>query len=129
MKLLKLFSIIFCVFLYTSCGQMGVKAKDNYISDYEVFVKEVRVLHENFTEEELNFALEIIHNINDEGYLELEIDSLISKTKLDKDDCLEILSMIRHMEPAGCGARTIQECLLSQAECLTPRLDLVELII
>ena len=31
---------------------MGVKAKDNYISDYEVFVKEVRVLHENFTEEE-----------------------------------------------------------------------------
>lgn len=90
---------------------------------------EWQVRMENFLSEEQDFALEIIHNINDEGYLEVEIDELIKKFKLEKDDCLEILSMIKHMEPAGCGARTIQECLLSQAECLSPRLELVELII
>ena len=51
-KLLRFSFILSSIVLYTGCGALQEKAKDKYIADYEIFVKEVRVLHDNFTEEE-----------------------------------------------------------------------------
>jgi RNA polymerase sigma-54 factor len=84
---------------------------------------------ENFTKDEMDFAFEVIHNINDEGYLEVDFKELLKKTNLDQVDAEEILSMIKKLEPAGCGSSDIQECLLAQSICLTPRLTLVEQMI
>jgi hypothetical protein len=50
-----------------------MKSKDNYIADYEIFVKEIRVLHENFTDEEW-----------EECYLKYEDFSIHKKKKYAK---------------------------------------------
>jgi RNA polymerase sigma-54 factor len=84
---------------------------------------------ENLSEEEWVLAFEIIHNLNDDGYLEVPIDELIVKSKLDREDAFEVLSLIQHLDPIGCGARNLQECLLIQARNLTERAPLVELLI
>ena len=44
--------ILLLAILCTSCTQIDINKKDNYIAEYETFVKEVRVLHENFTDQE-----------------------------------------------------------------------------
>jgi len=51
-KLLRFLFILSTIVLYTGCNALQENAKDKYIADYEIFVKEVRVLHDNFTEEE-----------------------------------------------------------------------------
>lgn len=83
----------------------------------------------NFTDEEWSVAELIIHNINDDGYLEVPIDDIIEQTKHDREDTVEILSMIQHLDPSGCGARDLVECLMIQARMLEPRSPLVETLI
>ena len=56
-KLLRFLFILSAIVLYTGCTALQEKSKDKYIADYEIFVKEVRVLHDNFTEEEQNEIL------------------------------------------------------------------------
>ncbi len=84
---------------------------------------------ENLTEDELQFALNVIHNIDDDGYLEVSIEELLSSSKLEREDALEIVKMIRNLDPVGCGSTTLEECLLAQAQVLEERSALVELMI
>lgn len=84
---------------------------------------------ENLTEEEWDLAEEIIHNLNEDGYLDCPFDDIISKSKLDREDAFEILRMIQHLDPLGCGARDLEECLLIQARHAEERSPLVELLI
>ena len=84
---------------------------------------------ENLIEDEWRFARSIIHNLNDEGYLDENLEELLAETDLDREDALEILSMIQHLDPVGCGAANLQECLLIQAQALEEPAPLVELLI
>jgi RNA polymerase sigma-54 factor len=71
----------------------------------------------------------IIGNIDDSGYLQVKFDELIAETKFDREDAFEILKMIQHLDPVGCGAQNLSECLLAQARVLEERSPLVELVI
>jgi RNA polymerase sigma-54 factor len=73
---------------------------------------------ESLTEEEWVFANSVIHNLNDEGYLEENIEELVANSTLDREDSLELLKMIQHLDPVGCAASSLQECLLVQAQSL-----------
>ncbi len=84
---------------------------------------------EELSEDELNFALSIIHNINDEGYLDENIEELIAKGKLERDLALDMLHLIQNFDPVGCAARDLRECLLIQAYALPDHVPLVELLI
>ena len=84
---------------------------------------------ENLTEEEWKVAELIIHNINDEGYLEVSLEEVCEKTGHNPEDALEILKMIQCLDPVGCGARSLNECLLVQAQELELRMPLVERVI
>jgi RNA polymerase sigma-54 factor len=84
---------------------------------------------ENLTEDEWGLAREIIHNLDDDGFLEIPFDELIAKTILEREDAFEILKMIHQLDPVGCGARNMEECLMIQARNLEERAPLVELII
>lgn len=104
---------------------------ENMVSRGETLTEhlEWQLRMENLLEEELNFALDIIHSLNDEGYLTESIEEHLAKTSLEREDALEILKMIQHLDPVGCGASDLQECLLIQAQGLEERAPLVELII
>jgi RNA polymerase sigma-54 factor len=70
----------------------------------------------NFTEEEERFALLVIGNLNNFGYLidEVTIAELAEETGLDADDAEEVLLMIQEFDPPGVASRDLRECLLAQ---------------
>jgi RNA polymerase sigma-54 factor len=84
---------------------------------------------ENLIEDEWEFAHQIIHNIDDDGYLEVNIEELLANCKLEREDAFEILEMIKNLDPVGCGSSSLEECLLVQARSLPDRLPLVEKVI
>lgn len=84
---------------------------------------------ENLTDDEWKVALMLIHEINDEGYLEISLEEVVEQTGHDYEDAEEILKMIQSLDPAGCGSRSLSECLSIQAKKLDPRMPLLEQII
>ncbi len=84
---------------------------------------------ESLTTEELNYALELIGNIDDDGYLEVPVDEIIARSKLERDQAIGILGLVQHLDPVGCGAQNLEECLGIQARLLPERSPLVELIV
>lgn len=84
---------------------------------------------ENLTDEEWKLARGVIHNLNDEGYLVENIEEILVESKLEREDALEILSMIQQLDPVGCATSDLQECLLVQAQALEEPVPLVELIL
>jgi RNA polymerase sigma-54 factor len=84
---------------------------------------------ESLTPEELNYALELVGNIDDDGYLEVPVDEIIGRSKLGRDQAIGILGLVQHLDPVGCGAQNLEECLGIQARLLPERSPLVELIL
>lgn len=84
---------------------------------------------ENLTQVEFEFATNIIHNLNDDGYLAENIEELIAVSKLSREDALEVLFVVQHFDPVGCATSSLKECLLVQVQALEESVPLVELII
>ncbi|MFW6224595.1 MAG: RNA polymerase factor sigma-54, partial [Bacteroidota bacterium] len=83
-------------------------------------------------EQEEVVAQHIIGNIDDAGYLQRDIHSLIDdlafslNVKTDFKEVLGLLRIIQEFDPPGVGARDLQECLLLQIRRKTPRTPAVE---
>lgn len=62
----------------------------------------------------------LIGNLDESGYLNREIEALVddlafsANVMTDEKEVEEILSIIQELDPAGVGARDLQECLLIQ---------------
>ncbi|MCF8230030.1 MAG: RNA polymerase factor sigma-54 [Bacteroidales bacterium] len=62
----------------------------------------------------------IIGNLDDSGYLHRDITSMIDdlaftqNIEASEDEIIEVLKVIQDFDPAGVGARNLQECLLLQ---------------
>lgn len=83
----------------------------------------------DFQDDELRFAQLVIGNLDDRGYLDLEgierpdgtrtpdltIDDLADEAGLNCEDAPLVLEMIQRLDPPGCGAHDLRECLLIQA--------------
>ena len=71
-------------------------------------------------EKELKIAEYIIGNLDENGYLESSLrsvsDDLIFQQNIDttQDQIEKVLKEVQELEPAGIGARNLQECLLLQ---------------
>jgi RNA polymerase sigma-54 factor len=72
------------------------------------------------TEQEEQIAIHIIGNIDDAGYLQRDIHSLIDdlafslNIKTDFKEVLGLLRVVQEFDPPGVGARDLQECLILQ---------------
>jgi len=75
----------------------------------------------DLSEEELVIAEVIVGNLDDSGYLNRSLDTLVDdlafhyNTSVTEQDVLGVLYQIQELDPAGVGARTLQECLMLQA--------------
>jgi RNA polymerase sigma-54 factor len=58
----------------------------------------------------------IIGNIDDDGYLQISVEELANELNIPDADVEQTLKKIQEFEPAGVGARNLQECLLIQVE-------------
>jgi RNA polymerase sigma-54 factor len=74
------------------------------------------------TDKEHIIATTIIGNIDESGYLQREINALADDLAFNQnleattDEILKVLKMIQEFDPAGIGARNLQECLMLQLE-------------
>lgn len=123
----------------SSSPNMKESASPDDLPSYENMVSKSQTLQEHLewqlrmeslSTEQLNFCLDIIGNIDDEGYLEVPFDEVVARhPSLERDEAIGMLGLIQHLDPVGCGAQNIQECLGIQARMLPERSPLVELII
>lgn len=56
----------------------------------------------------------IIDNINENGYLLVDVDDICEKTKCDTSTAEKTIELIQGFEPPGICARSIKECLILQ---------------
>jgi len=74
----------------------------------------------SLNEQEMVIAENIIGNLDDSGYLNRDVNAMVDdlafsqNIQTDRDEILEVLKEIQELDPAGVGARNLQECLLIQ---------------
>ena len=69
----------------------------------------------DLTDVQRDIGLQIIGNIDENGYLKVTVEELSQLTGFGQDDILNMLSIIQNFDPSGVAARDTQECLLIQA--------------
>ncbi len=77
----------------------------------------------DFVDNELRFAVLVVGNLDDNGYLKIEgfapeeiVPRLATEAGLDPEDAEEVLAMIQQFDPIGVAARSLEECLMIQAK-------------
>ncbi len=69
----------------------------------------------HLNEKQREIGVQIIGNIDDDGYLQITIEELIEATGSAEEEVLHTLEAIQNFDPVGVGARDTRECLLIQA--------------
>ena len=81
-----------------------------------------------FNERELDIAAHIIYNLNSDGYLDIEIESIASSIGTVPAEIERIRKVITGFDPPGTAARSLQECLMAQVAD-TPKNEKLKLLI
>ncbi len=107
---------------------------NNYSKDdehKEIPFSATKSFHEHLTEQlilkevderQKLLATYIIGNIDDDGYLRRDIENIVDDIAFSQnitaseDELYRILTVIQELDPAGVGAKDLQECLLLQLE-------------
>lgn len=87
---------------------------DQYTSLFEYLIDQV---HLNYRDTPIRKAiLFLVEFIDENGYLTLSLDDAMSKLSADYLLVLDALTLLQQLDPAGIGARNLQECLMLQTE-------------
>lgn len=90
---------------------------------------EWQLMMDELSDDEKKIAHLIIHNINDDGYLEVSFDEIVESSGVERAICQDVLESIQSLDPVGCGSTDLVECLLAQARIAEERSPLLEKII
>ncbi len=66
------------------------------------------------TEEEYKIGEMIIGNVDDDGYFRASVEDIAREFQSSAAQVEDVLDLIQAFDPAGVGARTLEECLLLQ---------------
>lgn len=87
---------------------------DTTISLFEHLIDQI---HLNYRDTYLRtLVLYLVEYIDLNGYLTISLDEAVAKTGGTPIQLLDALTLIQQLEPAGVGARNLQECLMLQTE-------------
>ncbi|MDD0853825.1 RNA polymerase factor sigma-54 [Halobacteriovorax sp. GB3] len=85
---------------------------------------------EELTEQEIDFAMKVIHEINDDGYLDVSFNEILAQSRdIERETAQEVLEIIQRLDPVGCATENLVDCLLAQARIMEERSPLLEKII
>ncbi|MBC1792227.1 RNA polymerase factor sigma-54 [Listeria booriae] len=70
----------------------------------------------DMTSQQKLILLFLIESLDDNGYLQTDVDVVASALLASEGDVLEMLEVLQGFEPAGVGARDAKECILLQIE-------------
>jgi len=69
----------------------------------------------NFNSEpEIEIVRQIIYNLDKDGYLKIEIESIASLLQTTPDEIERLRRLITRFDPPGCASKSLEECLLAQ---------------
>ncbi|MDW4528071.1 RNA polymerase factor sigma-54 [Rossellomorea marisflavi] len=91
----------------------------DFVSDTAVSLSEVLLIQLNLkslTDNEHKCVEELIFSLDGNGYLHIERDQFLEKYKLGEEALDEMISLVQSLEPAGIGARSLQECIYLQLD-------------
>ncbi|MDQ0273434.1 RNA polymerase factor sigma-54 [Cytobacillus purgationiresistens] len=80
-------------------------------------------------EREIKIVSYLIDNLDENGYLQAGMEETALFFQASDEEVCEAITELQCLEPAGVGARNLQECLLLQLQRMTPHHELAELII
>jgi RNA polymerase sigma-54 factor len=83
----------------------------------------------NLSVEQLNVIRHLIQNLDENGYFGGDLKEIADKLRVTEELVEECLAIIQTLEPAGIGARNLQECLLMQIYYLDPNNELAQKIV
>jgi len=83
----------------------------------------------HLTEQEFEVGDFIIGNLNRDGFLEISVEEIINSVHCDREMAEKMIVKIQDMDPAGVGARNVQESLLLQLKRLDLENSLAALIV
>jgi RNA polymerase sigma-54 factor len=66
------------------------------------------------TEIDKQIGVYLIGNIDDDGYLQCQIEEVTAVFGVEPERVIDVLHVIQSFDPAGVGAQNLQECLLIQ---------------
>jgi RNA polymerase sigma-54 factor len=101
-------------------GGSDAEEKYQYMMDS---LSEVSSLHDQLLEQlslsglsdyEKKIAEIVVGNIDDDGYLQLDVEDLLALPNFPAETLDKILNTIHDFDPPGVGARNLRECLLLQ---------------
>ncbi len=84
----------------------------------EILSDQINML--DLTEQQQKIALYLVGNIDDEGYIRRELSAVVDDLAFtqniftEEEELEKLLKKIQTLDPAGVGARNLQECLLLQ---------------
>ncbi|MFC0233341.1 RNA polymerase factor sigma-54 [Vagococcus entomophilus] len=96
--------------------------KSNYINHFSqqepsLFEHLISQIHLNYRETYLrSLILFLTEYIDVNGYLKISLEEAMEKTGATYLELLDALTLLQQLDPAGVGARNLQECLLLQIE-------------
>jgi len=118
-----------------SVGKKVEKDKQNWIEQ----IGKKEILLDEYIKSQLNFAEisedrkkvfdYLIDCLDENGYFRAELKEIADRFLLSENEVYEILKLLQGLEPAGIGARNLQECLLLQLKRLEKHNELAEAII
>lgn len=83
----------------------------------------------SLSKREERVARYMIAFLDEDGYLRVEIEEIAERLAISKQEAEKALQIVQSLEPAGVGARSLQECLYLQLKRLPRRDALAEQIV
>lgn len=100
------------------------------ISTTSLYSAVIDQIHLSFRETTLrDLIIWLAQYLDNNGYLTLSLEDAITRTQADPLQLLDALTLLQQLEPAGVGARNLQECLMLQTERNDEAPDLAYLIL
>lgn len=108
----------------THVNNKGKDEEDSYIpitqgtSFHERVLEQINLRY--LSEKEQIIAETLVGNLDEDGYLGREIESIVDdlafsqNVSVEEEEVLKVLEIVQELEPAGIGARNLRECLLIQ---------------
>lgn len=83
----------------------------------------------NLTNTEKKIFNYLIHSLDSNGYLEEDIEEAARRLSVSAKEAEAVLAKLQSLEPAGIGARSLQECILLQLQRLPNRNEQAEMLV
>jgi len=100
------------------------------VSTTSLYSAVIDQIHLSFRETTLrDLIIWLAQYLDNNGYLTLSLEDAITRTQADPLQLLDALTLLQQLEPAGVGARNLQECLMLQTERKDEAPDLAYLIL